>query len=145
MLLSLLARPVTCTLGVLAVTLVAATCADGTGPTGEPPPPHVRAVRPADGQQVQAAELDEVCISFLFQAGQGLGETPQQRITVFFNGGDVTREVRWTTTRDVPTSEGAGCFSPPVPLHDGWHTARVVYSDLADRQFQYEWRFRVVD
>jgi hypothetical protein len=137
----LAARP----LGVFAVALVLAACADSAGPTGEPQPPHVRSVRPADGQEIQEAELNEVCIEFLFQAGQGLGETPQQRITVFFNGADVTPQVRWTTTRDVPASEGAGCFVPPAPLTSGWHTATAAYSDLEGHEFEYTWRFRITE
>jgi hypothetical protein len=137
----LAARP----LGVFAVTLVLAACAENAGPTGDPQPPHIRSVRPADGQHVQAAELDDVCIEFLFQAGQGLGETPQQRITVFFNGADVTSQVRWTTTRDVPASQGAGCFAPPAPLATTWHTVRTAYSDLGGHEFDYTWRFRVTE
>ena len=125
--------------------LVLATCADSAVPAGEALPPQVRSVRPADGQQVQAADPGEVCINFLFQAGQGLGEAPQQRISVFFDSGDVTEDVRWATSRDVPTSEGAGCFTAPSPLAGGWHTARVAYSDVAGHQFGYGWRFEVTE
>jgi hypothetical protein len=119
---------------------------------GAPFPPHITAVKPADGASVTNDDLfvgqsdrgGGICVSFRFQAGSGLGDDPTSRVQLFLNNEEVTGSLQWITTEDYPPSQGGGCYTPPRTLPAGPHLVTVAYSDLAGQEFEYAWRFTVI-
>ena len=134
--------------GILAVSWIALWIANGgwpaSGPTGDTLPPNIQKVFPADGALV--AEARGYCVWFLFQEGNGMGADPINKINAYLDGVNITSEVDDWVDLMSPPIHGRFCYDRSQPgdnLLPGWHTAKVVYSDLKYKKFDYIWRFRV--
>jgi hypothetical protein len=63
----------------------------------------------------------------------------------YIDGRNVTRLVYDINELEYPTQVGEPCYRPTEPLSIGWHTAKVTYEDLSGVQFEYKWRFQVIE
>ena len=116
-----------------------------SGPVGEPLPPNIQYVKPADGERVE--ETYEFCVHFNYLAGHGLGDDPQKAIRYFFDGINVTKRMIDVAKLEYgyPAPMGEPCYTRTEPLNSGWHTVKVRYVDSAGKEFDYTWRFQVLD
>jgi hypothetical protein len=115
------------------------------GPTGDQLPLHIEYVVPADGQVV--GDSQGFCVHINYLAGLGLGYEPQQRIRYYLDGFNVTKHVRDLTVLEYgyPAPEGEPCYRRDKPLSTGWHTVKIVYTDIGEHEFSYLWRFQIVE
>lgn len=115
------------------------------GPVMDTLPPHIQYVTPADGERVE--ETYGFCLHFYYQAGHGMGDEPQQTIRYFIDGKNVTKQVLdiVTLTYGYPDPVGEPCYRQTEPFASRWHTVKVIYADQAGEDFQYMWRFQVVN
>jgi len=107
-------------------------------------PPHIQYVSPADGKGVE--DSYGICVHFNYQAGRGLGEEPEKVIHFFLDGKNVSQDIVDLVRLQYgyPYPVGEPCYTPPKPLHSGWHTAKVTYKDISGKRFEYKWRFVVI-
>ena len=112
------------------------------GPSGEALPVHISYVTPKDGATI--SELDKVCAFFFFQAGNGLGDKPWTRIAFFIDNTNLSSQISWSSSLDIPPSFGGFCYQPPSPFSPGWHQGKFTYQDIKGNRFRYSWNFRVV-
>ena len=114
-----------------------------SGPVGATLPPHIQYVKPADGEMVK--ESHGFCIHFYYPAGNGMGENSRETIRYFFNGVNVKKGIFEVVELEYPVSVGEPCYMRTEPLAPGWHTVKVMYVDSAGQEFDYTWRFQVLD
>ena len=116
-----------------------------SGPVGDTLPPHIQYVVPADGESVE--EAYGFCAHFFYMAGSGIGEDPQKAIRYFFDGINVTKRVIDIVILEYgyPAPIGEPCYTRTEPLNPGWHTVKVRYVDSAGKEFEYTWRFHVLN
>ena len=116
-----------------------------SGPVGDTLPPNIQYVKPADGEQVK--ESYGFCVHFYYQVGSGMGEDPQKAIRYFFDGINVTKRVIDIVTLEYgyPDPVGEPCYTRTKPLRPGWHTVKVRYIDSIGKEFEYTWRFQVLN
>lgn len=115
-----------------------------SGPTGDDLPPNVQKVNPADGAFV--AETNGYCVWFLFREGNGMGAKPKNKVNAFLDGVNITSSVEVWTDLISPPTHGRFCYNRGQPgnnLPPGWHTAKLIYTDLSFKIYVYTWRFRV--
>jgi len=116
-----------------------------SGPVGDKLPPHILYVVPSDGEVVE--ESNGFCAHFSFQIGRGMGDDPHQAIRYFMDGKNVTDGVLDLVTLEYgyPDPVGEPCYKRTKPLSSGWHTVKVVYVDMGGEDYQYMWRFQVLN
>ena len=110
-----------------------------SGPTGGTLPPHIAQVNPPDGAQVSLAR--SVCMFFFYQAGNGMGKNPSDKVVFYIDGFNKTS--RLSEMISIGGDSGSMCYDVYWSLPIGWHTAQVIYSDAKGQKFQYTWRFQV--
>lgn len=114
-------------------------------------PRHLVSVTPEQESTVANADLHigedpasgGICAGFDFTTGEGMGEDPTSRVSLFVVQEDVTGSATWQVTASQPPTGGTMCYAPPQPLEPGEVLATVRYSDSTDRQFIYNWTFTV--
>ncbi len=120
------------------------------GPTtsGQARPPHITSVHPAEGSTVDQATLrrDGIGAGFGFRAGNGLGLDPASRVQIYLDGAQVNAsswpgQFAWTTTADIPPSNGGLTLGVEKPFPTGKHKVVVRYTDTKDQAFFYTWEF----
>ena len=104
-------------------------------------PPHVTSVSPASGAQADAALKDGLCIGFHFQSPTRMGNNPTSLIKVQLDGADISKNVLWMSTKDLPPSQGRGCYTPTTKLSSGEHAVTLSYTDEAGTSYRYDWKF----
>ena len=109
--------------------------------SGEKVPINIRKVVPYDGELVTSPH--GYCLNFDFRAGNGMGDNPVKSVRFFYDGIDVTQQTNGLITLDIPPSGGSLCYKPDAQLSEGWHTAKVTYTDVTGESFSYLWRFQV--
>ena len=116
-----------------------------SGPVGDTLPPHIQYVKPADGERV--GESYGFCVHFYYPAGNGIGEDSRKAIRYFFDGINVTKRVIDIITLEYgyPDPMGEPCYMRTKPLRSGWHTVKVRYVDSIGKEFDYTWRFQVLN
>jgi len=114
-----------------------------SGPVGEPLSPNIQYVKPADGEQVE--ESYGFCVHFYYPAGNGMGEDSQKTVRYFLDGTYITKGVYEVVEPEYPVSVREPCYTRIKPLKSGWHTVKVRYVDNAGKEFEYTWRFQVLD
>ena len=116
-----------------------------SGPVGDPLSPHIQYVMPADGERVD--EAYGFCVHFYYPAGSGMGEDPRKAVLYFFDGLNVTNRVVDIITLEYgyPDPVGEPCYTRTKLLNPGWHTVKLRYVDNIGKEFEYTWRFEVVD
>lgn len=115
-----------------------------SGPTGDTLPSNIQEVTPADG--ALAAETKGYCVWFLFREGNGMGPDPINKIKFYLDGVNITSSVDAWVDLISPPIHGRFCYDHSKSgsdLSPGWHTAKVIYSDLKFKISVYTWRFRV--
>jgi len=114
-----------------------------SGPVGEPLPPNIQYVNPADGERVE--EVHGFCTHFYYPAGNGIGEDRRGDVLYFFDGINITKKVIDIVTLEYgyPDPVGEPCYTRNKPLRAGWHTVMVRYIDNIGKEFEYTWRFQV--
>lgn len=134
--------------GILVISWLGLWLANGgwpaSGPTGDTLPPNIQKVNPADGALV--SETNGYCVWFLFHEGNGMGREPKNKVNAFLDGANITSSVEAWTDLISPPFHGRFCYDLSQSgnnLSPGWHTAKVIYSDLKFKIFVYTWRFRV--
>ena len=111
------------------------------GPTGDRLPPHIEQVSPSDGEDI--TEWEGYCVHFLFTVGNGMGKNPESKIAAYLDGDNITTSLTGVISLDSPPSYGNYCYNSNVKISPGWHTAKVIYSDIKNRKFSYTWRILV--
>jgi hypothetical protein len=116
-----------------------------SGSVGDTLPLHIQFVMPSDGERVE--EAHGFCVHFYYPAGSGMGEDPQNAVLYFLDGVNVTNRVVDIVTLEYgyPDPIGEPCYTRPEPLKLGWHTVKLRYADNIGKEFEYTWRFEVVD
>jgi hypothetical protein len=116
-----------------------------SGPVGGTLPPHIQYVFPADGEKVE--ESYGFCAHFFYPAGRGMGDDPQQAIRYFMDGKNVTEKVLDIVALEYgyPDPMGEPCYKQTEPLSSRWHTIKVTYVDSVGEDFEYMWRFQVLN
>ncbi|MFN2236360.1 MAG: hypothetical protein ACK2U1_19190 [Anaerolineales bacterium] len=116
-----------------------------SGPVGDKLPPHIPYVIPADGERT--GESFGFCAHFTYEAGNGMDEDTRQSVRYFFDGIEVTSKMVDIVTLEYgyPDSVGQPCYTRSDPLNSRWHTAKLIYVDNIGDEFEYTWRFEVVD
>jgi hypothetical protein len=116
-----------------------------SGAVGGTLPPHIKYVTPGDGAFVE--ESHGFCAHFYYQAGRGMGSDPQKSVRYFIDGLNVTKKVHDLVRLEYgyPDPVGEPCFRQTDPLSSRWHTVKVTYTDTAGEEFEYMWRFYVIN
>ena len=116
-----------------------------SGPVGATLPPHIQYVKPADGEQVK--ESYGFCVHFYYPAGNGMGENPQKAVLYFFDGINVTKRMIDIVVLEYgyPAPVGEPCYTRTKSLKSGWHMVKVRYVDSIGKEFEYTWRFQVLN
>ena len=115
-----------------------------SGPTGDTLPSNIQKVNPVDGALV--AETKGFCVWFLFREGNGMGPDPVSKIKVYLDGANITSQVDVWVDLISPPTYGRLCYDRGQSSNNllpGWHTAKVIYSDIKYKTFVYTWRFLV--
>jgi hypothetical protein len=118
---------------------------DGGWPTdqasGEKIPINITKVQPTDGETVSSRS--SYCVNFEFRAGNGMGEQAVAKIHFFYDGKEVTQQTNGLVTLDLPPSAGSFCYKSDIQFSEGWHSAKVNYTDVTGKSFGYLWRFLI--
>ena len=112
-------------------------------PVSEPLPPHIQYVKPVDGEQVE--ESYGFCVHFYYPAGNGMDEDSQKTVLYFFDGFHITKGIFEVIEPEYPVSVREPCYKRTKPLRSGWHTVKVRYVDSIGKEFDYTWRFQVLN
>ena len=111
-------------------------------PTGDSLPPHIAQVDPPDGAQVSWAS--SVCVGLLDQRVDALACDPSKEVRLYIDG--VNRASRKGALINIgDPGPYQWCYSSNQSLLIGWHTAKVIYSNIKGDKIQYMWRFQVKD
>jgi hypothetical protein len=134
--------------GMIVIGWIALWLANGvwpvSGPTGDNIPPNIQKVTPVDGSLV--AKAQGYCMNFLFRVGDGMGPDPVSRINAYLDGANITSNIDGMVDLMYPPITGTLCYKSDKSSNSllrGWHTAKVIYTDVKNKRFVYTWRFRV--
>lgn len=144
------------TIALALLLLSSAACGDDDGgpqPSNGQLPTELTEVEPAHGASVTNDDLQGdpmvslvgICGGFAFQSGDGMGNDPTSLVTMTLNGQDVTADMMWITTDDLPPSLGTGCYSPAEPLGIGEQHVVISYTDVDGDEFDYSWSFTITE